>query len=51
MPDWADVRQDAINALGLRRIQRRLIVREGIRLGLVTREEVARARREAKGKR
>ena len=50
MPDWADVRQDAIDKLGLRPIQRRLIVREGIRLGLVTREEVAQARREARGK-
>ncbi len=51
MPDWQDVKQDAINKLGLRPIQRRLIVREGVRLGLVTKEEVARARREAKGNR
>lgn len=50
MPDWADVRQDAIDKLGLRRVQRALIVREGIRQGLVTREEVEQARRGAKGK-
>jgi hypothetical protein len=51
MPNWGDVRQDAINALGLRRVQRRLIVREGIRLGLVTREEVKQRQRTAKGER
>ena len=50
MPDWQDVKQEAINKLGLRPIQRRLIVREGIRLGLVTREEAERNQREARGK-
>jgi hypothetical protein len=48
--NWGDVRQDAINKLGLRPVQRRLIVREGIRLGLVTRKEAERHQREARGK-
>ena len=46
--DIGDLRQDLINALGLRPLQRALIVREGIRLGLVTKEEVRRIRREHK---
>ena len=46
--DIGDLRQSAINALGLRPLQRALIVREGIRLGLVTREEVRQIRRDLK---
>jgi hypothetical protein len=48
MPDWGDVRQDLVDALGLRRAQRALIVRKGIRLGLVTRQDVDRAWKERK---
>lgn len=51
MPDWGDVKQDAINKLGLRGVQRRLIVREGLRLGLATREEVKQYQREAREER
>lgn len=50
MPDWGDVKQDVINRLGLRPVQRALIVRKGIQLGLVTREEARRLQREARGK-
>ena len=46
--DIGDLRQGAINALGLRPLQRALIVRKGIQLGLVTKEEVQQARREQK---
>lgn len=49
MPDMRDVKQNVINVLGLRPVQRELTVRRGIRLGLVTKEEVEQARREAGG--
>ena len=46
--DFGDLRQGAINALGLRPLQRALIVHKGIQLGLVTKEEVRRIRQEQK---
>ena len=50
MPDMKDIKQNVINTLRLRPVQRALTVRKGIQLGLVTQEEVKQARREARGR-